>query len=185
MEVATALFDRPGPRNTEATLQAARTRAEALGITQFLVASSTGRTAVRAGEVLGPLGRVIAVTHSAAHWKQWTPPDPALLAQARALGVTVLTCTHAFGGLNFLLEKQGDLPAARVMAYTLFTFGQGMKVCVECALMAADAGLLDMDREVICVAGTQRGADTAVVIHPAYGARAFELRVREVLAKVR
>ncbi len=183
--VTTLLFDKPGPDNTEATLQAVLSRAQTLGISQFLVASSTGRTALRAAEVLGPQGRVVAVTHSAAHWGQWTAPDPDLLARTRARGVTVLTCTHAFGGLNFLLEKQGDLPPTRVMTYTLFTFCQGMKVCVECALMAADAGLLDMEQEVLCVAGTEAGADTAVVLRAAYGNRAFDLRVREIIAKPR
>ncbi len=183
--VMTLLFDKPGPRNTEATLQAAAERAVALGLTQFVVASSSGKTAVRAGELLGPLGKVVAVTTAASHWSDWGAPDADLLAQARALGVNVLTTAHAFGGLNFLLEKQGDLPPARIMAHTYFTFGQGMKVCVECALMAADAGLLDLDREVLSIGGTGRGADTAVILQPAYSSRAFDVRIREVLAKPR
>lgn len=183
--IDTLLFDSPGPQNTEATLQAALRRARQIGITQFVVASSSGRTAVRAGELLTGQGRVIAVTLAAAHWGEWARPDPALLAEAQRLGVRVLTAPHAFGGLNFVFEREGDLPPPRVIAYTLWTFCQGMKVCVECALMAADAGLLDMQREVVSIAGTARGADTAVVLRPAYSRCALDLRVREVLAKPR
>jgi len=39
-----------------------------------------------------------------------------------------------------------------------------MKVVVEIAMMAADAGTVRTDETVICVGGTGRGADTAVVI---------------------
>jgi hypothetical protein len=60
-----------------------------------------------------------------------------------------------------------------------------MKVAVECMLMAADAGLLDMDSEVIAVAGTGDGADTAIVCKPAYPRSFHELEIREVLAKPR
>jgi hypothetical protein len=60
-----------------------------------------------------------------------------------------------------------------------------MKVAVEDLLMAADAGLLDMDREVISIAGTGEGADTAIVCKPAYPRTFFDLEIREVLAKPR
>ena len=71
------------------------------------------------------------------------------------------------------------------MRDTLYRFSRGMKAAVECLLMAADAGLLDMDREVIAIAGTGTGADTAVVCKPAYPSTFHELEIREVLAKPR
>jgi len=49
--------------------------------------------------------------------------------------------------------------------------------------MAADAGLIPVDRDVIAIAGTGRGADTALRIKPANSARFFELKIREVIAK--
>jgi hypothetical protein len=49
--------------------------------------------------------------------------------------------------------------------------------------MAADAGLLDMKKEVIAVAGTDEGADTAVVIKPAHLSDMFDLYVKEIIAK--
>ena len=60
-----------------------------------------------------------------------------------------------------------------------------MKVAVEVALMAADAGLLDMSQEVISVAGTGEGADTAIVLKPAYARRFHEMHIKEILAKPR
>jgi len=60
-----------------------------------------------------------------------------------------------------------------------------MKVAVECLLMAADAGLLDMSQEVISIAGTSSGADTAIVCKPAYPRTFLQLEIREVLAKPR
>jgi len=68
---------------------------------------------------------------------------------------------------------------------TLYTFSQGMKVAVECLLMAAEAGLLAMDQEVISIGGTSDGADTAIVCWPAYPRTFLSFEVREILAKPR
>jgi len=56
-----------------------------------------------------------------------------------------------------------------------------MKVCVEIAVMAADAGLIPTDRDVICVGGTGVAADTAVVLKPSHTNRFFEMKIRETL----
>jgi hypothetical protein len=61
--------------------------------------------------------------------------------------------------------------------------GEGTKVCVEITLMAADAGLIPADKDVVAVAGTGKGADTALRIKPANATRFFDLRIREVIAK--
>ncbi len=57
------------------------------------------------------------------------------------------------------------------------------QVAVEISHMAADAGLLDMTREVISVAGTGEGTDTAIVIKPSYARKFRELQIKEILAK--
>ncbi len=51
--------------------------------------------------------------------------------------------------------------------------------------MAADAGLIPVDREVVAVAGSGRGADTALLIRPANSSRFFDLEVKEIIAKPR
>lgn len=68
---------------------------------------------------------------------------------------------------------------------TLRTFGQGMKVALEITAMAADAGLVRTDEEVVSIGGTGRGADTAVVLQPDYTHRFFHLRVKELICKPR
>jgi hypothetical protein len=100
-----------------------------------------------------------------------------------ALGIPVLTGLHALG--DDVSEQFTEHSPARIVRETLYTFCQGMKVAVEVALMAAEAGLLSMDKEAIAVAGTGEGADTAIVLQPAYAHRFRDLRIREILAKPR
>jgi hypothetical protein len=49
------------------------------------------------------------------------------------------------------------------------------------ALMAADAGLVRTDELVLAIAGTGRGADTAVVLKPANAQTFFDLRFLEII----
>ena len=51
--------------------------------------------------------------------------------------------------------------------------------------MAANAGLVRTDEEAVVIAGTGRGADTAVVLLPANTSDFFNLRVLEMLCKPR
>jgi hypothetical protein len=64
-------------------------------------------------------------------------------------------------------------------------FGQGTKVAIETAAMAADAGMISCSRDVISIAGTGKGADTALVLKPENSLRIFDMFVREVIAKPR
>ena len=69
--------------------------------------------------------------------------------------------------------------------YLARLIGKGYKVAIEITLMAADAGLISPDEEVIAIAGTGRGADTAIVVKPAHAHDAFSLRVKEIICKPR
>lgn len=60
-----------------------------------------------------------------------------------------------------------------------------MKVAVEIAIMATDAGLLSSLTEVISIAGTGSGADTAIVLKPAFARKFTDLEIRVILAKPR
>ena len=70
-----------------------------------------------------------------------------------------------------------------IIANTLYIFGQGMKVACEIALMAADSGLVRTDEDVISIAGTGHGADTALVLSPVNTHNFFDLKVKEILCK--
>jgi hypothetical protein len=58
-----------------------------------------------------------------------------------------------------------------------------MKVCLEILLMAADGGMVDRGEKVIVVAGTGRGADTAVLATASTSNRIKEVRIHEILCK--
>jgi len=188
VELKTLLFEKPGPHNTGATLQLARERALALNIKQVVVASSHGDTARRAHALLAPDGvQVVAVSICHGYESQGWTMSAETKTELIKLGVVVHTGVHALGdgvGSAFS-DKYGGRAPEEIVRDTLYRFSQGMKVAVECVLMAADAGLLDMSREVIAIAGTDSGADTAIVCRPAYPRTFHELEIREVLAKPR
>ena len=53
-----------------------------------------------------------------------------------------------------------------MVANTLRIFGEGMKVACEITLMAADAGMIRTDDDIIAMGGTGKGLDTALVLRP-------------------
>ena len=184
--VRSVYFDEPGRLNTARTLELARQRAHRLGIQTILVATTRGETGVAAAQQLKGFD-VVVITHSAgfagANTQELTPENRATIEGA---GATILTCQHAFGGVNRAVRRKwGTYQLDEIIAQTLRTFGEGMKVCFEMALMAADAGLVRVGEPCVAIAGTGRGADTAVVLIPANAQDAFDLRVMEILAKPR
>ncbi|NVM26574.1 MAG: hypothetical protein HWN70_11760 [Desulfobacterales bacterium] len=178
-------FANPGPRNTEATLEAALERAKMLNIKKILVSSCSGKTAFKALDVFGSGFSLIIVTHVTGFKKpdyQELPENERRLLLER--GAAVLTAQHAFGGIGRAFRnKTGTYQIDEIIAYTLRTFGQGTKVAVEITLMAADAGLIRTDEDVISLGGTARGVDTALLIKPACTHNFFDLKVKEVICK--
>jgi hypothetical protein len=188
MELKTLLFEKQGEENTGATLQIASERASVLGIRQVVVASSHGGTAHKAQAIFAPQGiKVIAVSICHGWESEGWPMKPEERRALEELGVVVHTGIHALGdgvGSAFS-DKNGGRTAEEIVRETLYRFSQGMKVAVECLLMAADAGLLEMSQEVIAIGGTGSGADTAIVCKPAYPRTFMQLEIREILAKPR
>jgi hypothetical protein len=56
-----------------------------------------------------------------------------------------------------------------------------MKVMMEISMMAADAGLIEVGKPTLAIAGTHRGADMAAVLLPANSPNFFDLKVLEIL----
>jgi hypothetical protein len=182
--VQTIYFERPGPANTERTLEIAGIRARDLSIGTILVATTQGTTGLLAARELAD-SDVVAITHSTGfkdlNQQELTEPNRKAIEQA---GARVLTCIHAFGGINRAVRmKLGTHELDEIIAHVLRTMGQGFKVCVEIAVMAADAGMVRVDAPCIAIGGTGRGADTAVVLTPANAQRFFDLRIHEILCK--
>ena len=194
MEAKIVYFEKPGGENTETVFALARQRAEELGIKTILVASTTGKTAVKAMDIFKGL-RVIVVTHGAGfrepNTQEFTEENRKIV---ESKGGIMLTTAHAFGGISRAF-RQSEIPQAPatyvvgdLIASTLRVLGQGMKVTCEIAVMAADAGLVRTDEEVISMAGTGSaggGSDTAIVVQPNNAHRFFDLRVKEIICKPR
>ncbi len=175
-------FTQTGPANTDRTLELARARAEALGIRKVLVATTRGTTGLKAAQMFQGLD-VIVVSHSTGFGG---PDTQELTGENRvaieAAGTKILTCQHAFGGVGRAVRKRmGTYQLDEIMAYTLRTFCEGIKVAAEMSLMAADAGLVRTDEPVVAVAGTGGGADTAAVLKPSNAQTFFDLRFLEII----
>ena len=186
VERKTVYFHNCGEENTDALLKLVKTYAQEEGIKDIVVASSRGSTGVKASKTFKGLN-VIVVTHHAGFLG---PSQNELEEENRKKilenGAKILTATHALSGVERAVRKKfATIMPLEIMAHTLRLFGEGTKVCVEIAVMAADAGLISEDKEIIAIAGTSRGADTALVIKPACTARFFDLEVREIIAKPR
>ena len=186
IESKTIYFERPGKENTETVLKLVKKYAETKGIKDIVVASTTGETGVKASEIFKGFN-VVVVTH---HFGFRHPDIHELLEENRRKilenGAKIFTATHALSGVERAIRRKFEtVMPLELIAHTLRLFGEGTKVCVEIVIMAVDAGLIPEGTEVIAVAGTGRGMDTALVIRSASASRFFDLDVREVIAKPR
>ncbi|MHB1415779.1 MAG: pyruvate kinase alpha/beta domain-containing protein [Chloroflexota bacterium] len=189
-EVTCLYFDEPGKANTDVTLAAAIRRAQALGIGYLLVASTegpTGQRAVKMVKEMGYAGRLIVVTHQCGSGKPGVRRMPVeVQKELEAQGIEVVMATHALSGAERAFRnKYGGIDILEIVADTLRRLSAGVKVGVECALMAADAGMIPVDQDVVAVGGTSRGADTAIVVRPANSPSFFDLKVREIICMPR
>ena len=162
---------------------------EDLSIEQIVVATNTGETALRLWDGIQGTGAVIVAVGE--HYGFWGGDSQKLLPEKQKeleeRGVTVFFGSHALSGVGrSVTNKFGGISHVEIIAHTLRQFGgEGIKVAVEVAVMAADAGLIPTDREVIAMGGTGAGSDTAVVLQAAHMNNFFDLEIREIIAKPR
>ncbi|OGM18243.1 hypothetical protein A2V61_02345, partial [Candidatus Woesebacteria bacterium RBG_19FT_COMBO_47_8] len=88
-----------------------------------------------------------------------------------------------FGTMLFHTDQLYDSSIPTLMANILRCFCQGVKVCFEIVMMAADAGLVSKGEKVIAIAGSGRGADTALVMQASSSQNMKKLRVNEIICK--
>jgi hypothetical protein len=183
-EKKTTYFEETGKQNTETLLTLVKEYVEKEGIRDIVVASTTGETGAKASKLFKDCN-VVTVTH-ASGFQELGKTE--LLDQYKqeitANGAEIFTGTHALSSAERAIRKDfGTIQPLEVIANVLRLMGEGTKVCVEITLMAADAGLIPIDRDIVAIGGTGRGADTALRMKPAHAARFFDLRIREVIAK--
>jgi Uncharacterized conserved protein len=184
-------FDTPGPQNTEDCVRIAIERAGELGLRTIIVASTSGETACKFLEGMKntPLS-LIVVSHAVGFsepgvWEFDARNEEVL----RSAGIRILTGTHALSGLERALSRSprvGGGSRTEAIAEALRRIlANGLKVAVECVLIATDQGAVAPSEEVIAVGGTMSGADTVCVIRPSHTAAFFDLQVREIVAMPR
>ena len=159
-----AYFDKPGRENVDETLNLAKEKALELGIKNVVVASTRGFTAEKAFEAFKDTDTVLTIVGIG---RESFPQD--LLGRLEEKGHNVC----------FSREVSYEYPELVRTAYRRFC--EGAKVAVEIPMIAADAGLISMDEEVVSVGKW----DTALIIKPATSDRFSELKVRELICKPR
>jgi hypothetical protein len=183
-------FENAGPENTASALQIAKTYAEENGIKDIICASTTGTTALQLIDKFNSENyNLIIVSHAAGFAKidtqEFLPENRAKIeSTSRA---KILTGIHAFSGISRSFRNElKTYTSTEIIARLLRSvFGDGLKVCVEITLMAADAGLISCgkDQEILAIAGTGKGADTVALIRPAHTANFLDIRVKRILCK--
>jgi hypothetical protein len=111
-----------------------------------------------------------------------------ILKELESMGCKVVKQSHILSGLErSFSNKFSGVSHTEVLAESLrCLFGVGMKVAIECAIMAADSGAIPIEK-AIAVGGTSSkagaGADCVIVVWPSHFNNFFDFRVLEVLAK--
>jgi hypothetical protein len=177
-------FEKTGKENTDAVLRLVREYVDKEGIEDVVVASTTGETGVKASKLLKGCNVVVVTHFSGFQEKGKSELQEEHKREILSNGAKIFTGTHALSSAERAIRKDfGTIQPLELIANVLRLMGEGTKVCVEITLMAADAGLIPTDRDVIAIGGSGRGADTALRILPTNASRFFELRIREVIAK--
>jgi len=178
------LFEKPGKENTAATVELALRAAKERGIRDVVVATGRGDTALLFKDHMEDI-RLTCVTYA---YGFRTPGENPLSDERRQelldMGCRLVTAAHALSGAERSISRSfGGAYPVEIMAHTLRMFGQGTKVCVEIACMAADAGCVTPGEPVICIGGTGRGADTAMILRPAHTAQVLDTRIDDFICK--
>ncbi|MEA1964261.1 MAG: pyruvate kinase alpha/beta domain-containing protein [Candidatus Aerophobetes bacterium] len=196
--------------------ESVKKRAKELGVRGIVVASSSGESAKRAVRELGTKDyEIIVVTDRAeVSWNvalmskkareeyeikagakehpSGISHDSPVRKELKDMGINwIIQAPEIFRGINV----PGGCNVAQVIAQTLYLFGSGTKVAIKITLIACDTGVVRAGEEVIAVAGSNKGLNTALLLIAAHTDEFFgiglpeakkpiqKLRVKEVIYK--
>jgi hypothetical protein len=180
-------LEKPGPQNTEDVIDAVTAYIARSSLKRVVVASTTGSTAVKFAAALENKAALVVVTHHTGFSQEGTQRfDAEKRKMLEKQGVTVLTQSHVLSGIERSISRKfGGASRVETIAEALRSLlGHGLKVCVEIAIMAADAGAIPI-ADIVAAGGTGSGSDTAVVIRPAHMNNFFDARIREIIVMPR
>jgi hypothetical protein len=182
-------FNQPGIKNTEEIIRIVYDRLKEGDIRSVVVASSRGETGLKfAKRMAKETNLVIVSSHPGFSEPGVWNFDLKVLKELESMDCKVLKQSHILSGLErSFTNKFSGVSHTEVIAESLrCLFGVGLKVAIECAIMAADSGAIPIDK-TISVGGTTTakggGADCAIVVWPSHCNNFFDFRVLEILAK--
>jgi hypothetical protein len=182
-------FEKAGPQNTDKALEIAKKFADKLSIKDIVVASTTGFVAEKAAQVFNPKNYNLMIIMHAYYFansktRQECPEEK--IEELKKKGLKIHAGTHAMSGIErgLRLNREAWIFVDLLAKMLGFHFSQGVKVCIEISSTVCDAGMIpDLNRDIIAVGGTGKGADTVCLIKPAPTSEFKELRVKAILAK--
>ncbi len=185
-KVETTYFKEPGKVNSRDALLIAKKRADELGLKDVVVASYTGETGALAAEIFTGYNLIVVAGMVGYLEPNQDRMKAEYMKAIEDSGGKIIRACHSFGALGRAVKKKFNvIQVDEIIAHVLRLFGAGVKVACECACMAADAGLIRTDREVVSLGGNGGGADTAVILLPSNTHRFFDMRIREIVCKPR
>jgi len=186
----TFYFDAHGEVNTDKTVELARERAEELGIGKIVVASETGLSALKVLDAFEG-SEVIVVSSAAGTAVEGSVigdlkigiPDPEMMEELEGRGARVVRGTDPFWNLS---AHAGFVDTSKLGMKFFEILCGGLHVCMTGVLEATDAGCLVEGEEVVAMAGSFVGLDTAIVAGAANSVNFFKaFEVREIICKPR
>ncbi len=151
----TVYYEIEGSANTICTLEIVKNAIGRLQTSTVIVPSTTGATAVKAGEIIGQTARIIGVPFQSDRQAKWGAPTADNILKCRELGVELIPNEPK---VIFIDAERPDI----VNAWR--TVSRGFKVALQCASMCVDTGLIKEGSTVIALGGRISGADTAIVV---------------------
>lgn len=165
--------------NTLQTFKNVEDRLKDSGIKKIVIASTIGKTAQRAMEFFKDKGiQLVVIPHQFDFARKGSSFPKELVKELRNAGHEV----H-FGTMLFHTDKLYANSTPTIIANFLRCFSEGVKVCYEIVLMAADGGMVDSGEKVIAIAGTGLGSDTAMVMQASSTQNLSKRRVNEIICK--
>ena len=156
-------FEDFGKHNTEQTIEAAKKGALSLDLKFVVVASASGVTGINTAEAFKGTGVKVVVVTEYAGMAEFMEENRMKLKE---LNAEVITSTHSFLTPAESISKlySGYCSENTIIKSVLRRFSQGVKVAAEIMMMATDVGAIPPGEDVVSIAGTGSGADTAIVV---------------------
>jgi hypothetical protein len=182
-------FEQGGYENTSDVIEIVYRRLKEGDIKSVVVASSRGETGLKfAKRMASETNLAVVSSHPGSSSPGVWNFNLEILKELESLGCKVVKQSHILSGLErSISNKFSGVSHTEVLAESLrCLFGVGMKVAIECTIMAADSGVIPIEK-AIAVGGTSSkagaGADCAIVVMPSHFNNFFDFRVLEILAK--